>query len=63
MMDLQEAKRVLAAFEAEGMILDGVRIRVATPKMLYRMKRNTVRAQDRLDAEMIRKEFNLEGDR
>jgi hypothetical protein len=62
MMDLQEAKRVLAAFEAEGMILDGVRIRVATPKM-YRMKRNTVRAQDRLDAEMIRKEFNLEGDR
>jgi hypothetical protein len=29
--------------EAEEMIVDGIRIRVATPRMLFRMKRGTVR--------------------
>lgn len=41
---------------------EGTRISVATPRMLYRMKRDTVRPQDRLDAEMIREEFKLEED-
>lgn len=41
---------------------DGVRISVATPRMLYRMKRDTVRPQDKLDAEVIKREFKLEGD-
>ncbi len=35
---------------------------MATPRMLYRMKRNTVRPQDRLDAEMLKQRFRLEED-
>jgi len=38
----------------------GTRISVATPRMLYRMKRDTVRPQDRLDAQVIKEEFKLE---
>lgn len=45
--------------EFEELLLDGIRIRVATPTMLYRMKKDTVRPQDRLDAETIRREFDL----
>jgi hypothetical protein len=44
----------------EELLLDGIRIRVATPTMLYRMKKDTVRPQDRLDAETIRREFGLD---
>ena len=44
MMDLPEAKRILAALEREGD---------------YRMQKNTVRPQDRLDAETIRRQFGL----
>jgi hypothetical protein len=39
--------------------LDGVRVRVATAAMLYRMKKDTVRPQDRLDAEALRQRFHL----
>ncbi len=46
--------------EFEELVLDGIRIRVATPAMLYRMKKGTVRPQDRLDAETIRQEFDLD---
>ena len=46
--------------EFEELILDGIRVRVATPTMLYRMKKGTVRPQDRLDAETIRQEFDLD---
>jgi hypothetical protein len=46
--------------ESEELLLDGIRIRVATPAMLYRMKKDTVRPQDRLDAEQLRRLFNLE---
>jgi hypothetical protein len=45
--------------EFEELRLEGVRLRVATPRMLYRMKKDTVRPQDRLDAEMLRREFDL----
>jgi hypothetical protein len=45
--------------EGEDVILDGIRVRVATPRMLYRMKKDTVRPQDRLDAETIRRQFGL----
>ena len=41
---------------------DGVPVRVATPRQLYRMKKNTVRLQDRADAEVLREHFALEGD-
>ena len=37
-------------------------IRVASPQMLYRMKRDTVRPQDRADAARIRDAFNVEDD-
>jgi hypothetical protein len=46
--------------DTETLEIEGVRVRVATPGMLYRMKRDTVRAQDRLDAQVIKDRFNLE---
>jgi hypothetical protein len=46
--------------EWEEIVVDGIRIRVATPSMLYRMKKDTVRPQDHLDAETIRRKFGLE---
>ena len=46
--------------ESEDVVLDGIRIKVATPRMLYRMKKDTVRPQDRLDAETLRRQFGLE---
>ena len=42
--------------------LDDLPVRVATPRMLYRMKKDTVRPQDRADAARIRAAFDLEGD-
>jgi hypothetical protein len=47
------------ALEAEDVLVEEVRARVATPRMLYRMKRDTVRPQDRIDAETIRERFGL----
>jgi hypothetical protein len=41
---------------------EGTQISVATPRMLYRMKKDTVRPQDRLDAQAIKEEFKLEED-
>lgn len=46
--------------EWETLTLDGIPVRVATPGMLYRMKKGTVRPQDRLDAETLRREFGLD---
>jgi hypothetical protein len=48
--------------EAEERIVDGVRVRVATPATLYRMKRGTVRLQDRADAARLREHFGLDRD-
>jgi hypothetical protein len=48
--------------EADELVVDGVRIRVATPGMLYKMKRGTVRPQDRVDAEALRARFDLQED-
>jgi hypothetical protein len=45
--------------ESEEMTVDGIRVQVATPRMLWRMKKDTVRPQDRVDAETIRREFDL----
>lgn len=36
-----------------------VEVRVATPQTLYRMKRNTVRLQDKADAQVLRERFKL----
>ena len=51
-----------ADLESEEVTVDGIRIRVATPRMLYRMKRDTVRPQDRIDAAAIRERFGVPGD-
>ncbi len=39
--------------------VEGVPVRVATPATLYRMKRDTVRLQDRADADMLCEVFGL----
>jgi len=49
-----------ADIEYEVMEVEGIEIRVATPRMLYRMKKDTVRPQDRLDAETLRQRFEIE---
>lgn len=46
--------------ESEVMDVEGVRVRVATPTALYRLKRGTVRPLDRQDAEALRQHFDLE---
>jgi hypothetical protein len=43
----------------EMMVYEGVQVRVATAEMLYRMKKNTVRLQDRADAETLKELFGL----
>lgn len=45
--------------DSEELVVEGVTVTVATPSMLYRMKRSTVRPQDRLDAESLRERFGL----
>jgi hypothetical protein len=46
--------------EADVIDIDGIPFRAATARMLYRMKKATVRPQDRLDAQMLRERFGLE---
>jgi len=44
----------------ETKVVDGVRVSVATPSALYRLKRDTVRAIDRQDAEALRLRFPVD---
>jgi hypothetical protein len=37
----------------------GIKVSVATPAALYRLKKDTVRAKDRQDAAALRQRFNL----
>ena len=51
-----------ASFEtvaAETKEIQGTKVRVATPLALYRLKKGTVRIQDKLDAALLRERFNL----
>ena len=48
--------------EAATMEYRGVRIRVATPAALHRLKRGTLRPIDRQDAAALRANFDLEED-
>jgi hypothetical protein len=41
---------------------EGLTVSAVSPRTLYRMKRNTVRAKDRADAEMLRRRFDLKDD-
>ena len=45
--------------EAETKEIQGTKVRVATPKALYRLKKRTVRAQDQLDAAALQERFDL----
>lgn len=45
--------------QAEEKEIEGVRVRVATPRSLYRMKRDTVRPIDRADAMALHSAFDL----
>ena len=51
-----------ADLEAEEKEIGGVRVRVATPKTLYRMKKGTVRPIDHNDAAALRIAFHLNDD-
>jgi hypothetical protein len=46
--------------EVEYREIEGITIPVATPRMLYRMKKDRVRLQDKADAERLRERFGLE---
>ncbi len=51
-----------ADIESEWMDREGVRIRIATPRMLYRMKKDTVRPIDRADSADLKEKFGIEED-
>lgn len=46
--------------EVEVLDVEGVQVPCATPRMVYRMKKDTVRPQDRADAERLREHFHIE---
>jgi hypothetical protein len=46
--------------EATTRMMNNVPVRVVTPAALYRMKRDTVRPQDRIDAANLRDMFDIE---
>lgn len=46
--------------QAETVEIEGVQVRLATPAMLYRMKRDTVRPIDKADAMALREKFDLQ---
>lgn len=48
--------------EWEEMEMDGFRVRIATPSMLYRMKRNSLRPRDQADAAWLNERFKIEVD-
>ncbi|MBK8595282.1 MAG: nucleotidyl transferase AbiEii/AbiGii toxin family protein [Holophagales bacterium] len=48
--------------ESVRMPFGAIEVSVATPRMLYRMKRDTVRPKDRMDAEVLRERFGVKDD-
>lgn len=56
---LGEAFR-FADIESQRIDFGGVQVSVTTPRMLYKMKKGTVRNKDLGDAETLRRRFNLE---
>ena len=46
--------------ETERIRFGDLTVTVVSPRTLYRMKKDTVRLQDRADAEILRKHFDLE---
>jgi hypothetical protein len=58
---LGEAYRY-ADITAQRVDFAGLKVNVATPAVLYQMKKGTVRPKDWADAEALRRHFKLEGD-
>ena len=52
-----------ADLESEDKIIAGTRVRVATPRTLFLMKRDTVRPLDHADAAALRAAFDLDEER
>ncbi len=50
-----------AGIEAETKTVQGLRVTVATPRMLHEMKRDTVRLRDKADAQRLADAFDLGG--
>jgi Nucleotidyl transferase AbiEii toxin, Type IV TA system len=48
--------------ETERVPFEGLLVTVATPRMLYRMKKDTLRPKDRIDAEALRQRFRFKDD-
>lgn len=46
--------------EAETIAIDGVPVRIATPRTLVRMKRGTLRPSDQADAAALARKFGIE---
>jgi hypothetical protein len=46
--------------EAEIREIEGIRVRLATPLALYRLKKDTVRALDRQDAAALKRRFGID---
>ena len=42
--------------------IEGIKVRLAAPETLYWLKKDTIRMQDRIDAENIKKRFAIEED-
>lgn len=59
MTRLGEAARY-ETVDAEVKEVEGIRVRVATPGALYRLKKDTVRPLDRQDAEALKQRFDLD---
>ena len=51
-----------ADLEIERLPYDDLTVTAVTPRTLYRMKKDTVRLQDRADADLLRRRFNVEQD-
>ena len=55
-----------ASFEsvdAEIKLIQGTKVRVATPLALFRLKKDTIRKQDQMDAAALRERFNLKDEK
>lgn len=61
-LDVMTRLGELASFEtvvSETKEVEGIRVHVATPEALYRLKKDTLRAIDRQDAAALRSRFDL----
>ena len=49
-----------ADLASQRMDFDGVEVTVVTPRMLFLMKRDTIRPKDRADASLLARRFRLQ---